>query len=435
MNKTWQPIEFNQSIFPRNKKRIIGLTFPECDVKLGLEPSVLHVLPPDGDSFKSEYSMKNTLFNDDDVMYYLCSVYISGMEEFEKWASQHDKTKIVVGGYHPTTFPEEFKNLAYKIVQGTCDDFFATITQRGQVVKGITSDRVPRYELYNIKYNHQIIPDAYPGDIFSSIVTSQGCPYKCDFCCSPIMCDKLVSRPLHIMEAELTLRKQINPTIDFMFIRDENFPLQKDWKLRLEMIHRFYPETKVYMFASANLLTEEMVGGMKDNNVYMVCIGLENINSTYAKNKNLDVSVQLLKKYGIYTYLSFIVNPLEIIGREKGELFYAKLNSRLYELMPEMICGNFLMPFKGTKLWDEYYWLVSKDDFKEYDSKSAFLIKNEIIRKKMEFYMFWNQYSYYNSSEYLKMRNFNCGDTLNQRFNDLFDKFKDIYERNWNKRG
>jgi hypothetical protein len=65
--------------------RIIGLTFPKCQESLGLEPSVLYVLP-DGDNV--EYSLENRDFNDDTVEFYLCSVYISGMSEFKQWASR-----------------------------------------------------------------------------------------------------------------------------------------------------------------------------------------------------------------------------------------------------------------------------------------------------------------------------------------------------------
>lgn len=432
MAKTWKKIDFSPIIEIKENK-IIGLTFPVQNVHLGLEPSVLTVLP-DGDNV--EYSTENRKFNDSLVSYYLCSVYITGIDEFKKWAINHDRNKIVVGGYHPTMFPEDFKNYAFKIVVGTCDNFWETIKQDGQIVNGITThEKIPRYDLFDSKkYNHQILPDAKKTDVFSSINTSVGCPFKCDFCCSPIIAPKLESKPKSLITSEAkAIAKHYDP--DYLFIRDENFPLQKDWVERLEIISSALPKTKLYLFASANLLDDLSLSIMKENNVYMICLGLEDVTVDYKKNKELNEVCKRLKNFGIYAYLSFIVNPLKIVGREEGEQFYKKLMDRLYELKPEMICGNFLMPFKGTKLWDDYYQFVGEDDYKYFDSKTPFLVRNRILREKMQFFMFYYQWIYYTSDVYNnEIRKFACGDTLHQRFKELKEDFFKRYESFWDVR-
>jgi len=427
---TWREVDFTD-IFPYRKcNLVVGMSFPRNDGNLGLEPSILSVLP-DGDNVI--YCSDNHDFNDDDVQLYLCSVYIAGLEEFKSWAQRHDKNKIVVGGYHPTSFPEDFKNDALKIVQGPCDNIYATINQIGQIVPGICDyKRIPRYDLYDIKSNQQIIPDKKPKDLCTSINTSVGCPYKCDFCCSPIMCPTLVSKPINLVWDEVSAIKAYHPK--WIFIRDENFPLQKDWKERLKAVYS--TGARIYLFASANLLlNEDDVRYMADNGVYMVCLGLEDVTISYAKNKKLEEAIKLLKRYGIYTYLSFIVNPLEVIGRAEGENYYTKLVEALYTLKPEMVCGNFLMPFPGTKMWDKYYAYVSKEDYKYYDSKTPFMIRNEVLREKMKFYMFWYQWKYFTSDLYNRqVRKFEVSDTLHLRFTELFEYFKTVYDRNWNRR-
>lgn len=429
---SWKNVSFEYILPEENRKtnRIIGLSFPENGTIVGLEPSVLAVLPQ-GDNV--EYAYKNIEFNDNDVQYYLCSVYISGYVEFKEWAMKHDRKKIVVGGYHPTSFPEDFVQYAFKIVQGTCDDFFTTIAQEGQVVQGITSYKnAPRYDLYDITRNQQVIPEKRPTDICTSINTSYGCPYRCDFCCTTIMSPKLVSKSIELVEKEVDILSKKNAK--WCFIRDENFPLQKDWRTRLNLIKNI--GARIYLFASANLLTnEDDVKYMADHGVYMICLGLEDVTTGYAKNKNLLEVTKTLKKYGIYTYLSFIVNPLKIVGKESGEDYYNKLNEALITLKPEMICGNFLMPFRGTKLWDDYYQFVSEEDYKYYDSKTAFLVRNKILREKMHFFMFWNQWKYYTSDLYNKeIRYFHTGDTLNLRFLELYEQFKHVYNRLWDRR-
>ncbi len=475
-------------------KKIIGLSFPENSVNLGLEPSILNVLPP-GDNV--EYHSKNIIFNDSDVEKYLCSIYISGMDEFKKWVIQHDKSKIIVGGYHPTMFPEAFLDFADKIVIGPCDDIDVTLSQkdvfyershfdsdkvgnarfiagkilhtldpvegwvrvhgerkkdgeqekssgRAEIIKDkilpgvLTFKNTPRYDLYDMRNNQQVIPDKNIEDISTSVNSSFGCPYRCDFCCTPVMFGpRIISKPLEAYEREIALITQRLDNLDskgnknrFMFFRDENFPLLKDYKERLVIAQR--TKAKLYLFASANMITDEVADTFAANNVYMVCLGLEDPTKNYVKNKHLDDAVARLKKRGIFTYLSFIVDPTYIVGKgengktgaDKGKEFYALLTKRFEELKPEMICGNFLMPFPGTPLWDDYYWMVSESDFKHYDSKTPFLAKNNLVAEKMKYFMFEVQWKYFTSELYNDhVRKFVVEDTLHKRFKELKTEF------------
>lgn len=406
------------------EKKVIGMTFPRQDKNLGLEPSLLTVLPS-GDNVY--YSLENKDFNDDEVLYYACSVYITGMNEFKEWAKKHDKNKIISGGYEPTINPQDFVPYCKKVITGPCDSFYETIAQEGDVVKGITKNvRIPRYDLYDIRNNQQIIPDKVKDDICTSINTSQGCPFKCDFCCSPLMCDKLMTKPIELIREEIAYLKQYDPK--FVFIRDENFPLQKEWKERLVEIEKL--GAKIYLFASANLLKEDTVKFMSEHGVYMICLGLEDIDDHYIKNEKLDEACDLLHKYGIMVYLSFIVNPLKVKTEEQSKAYYDRLLDRFYELKPEMVCGNFLMPFRGTKIWDEYKDLVSEEDYNLYNSKSAFLEKDLENRKRIEYEMFYYQLLYYTSDFYRQnVRNFFTNDTLRMRFEELQEQFSEYEEK------
>jgi radical SAM superfamily enzyme YgiQ (UPF0313 family) len=478
-------------------KKIIGLSFPENSTNLGLEPSILNVLPP-GENV--EYSRTNRRFNDSEVDKYLCSVYIAGIDEFRQWAMQHDTRKIVVGGYHPTMFPEDFLNLADKIIIGPCDDIDATLSQKGvqferghynaqqignsrfvagkilrnlqhvdgwlrvhgeilkepeqasgiaevledRILPGVLTFRnIPRYDLYNILNNQQVIPDKKLDDLATSVNSSFGCPYKCDFCCTPVMFPKLIVKPLPVYEREIDVHAERLKAADpenrkqrFMFFRDENFPLIKDYKERLQIASKKL-NAKLYLFASANKVTEETADAFAENNVYMVCLGLEDPTKDYAKNRTLKEAVQRLKDRGIYTYLSFIVDPTMMVGRtgdggtgaDKAKAFYKLLYERFEELQPEMVCGNFLMPFPGTPLWDDYYWMVNEQDFKHYDSKTPFLVKNQLVAEKMKYFMFEIQWRYYASELYnSKVRKFDAQDTLYLRFKELKDQFDDALD-------
>ena len=150
---------------PRKQGKILGMTFPKQDTNLGLEPSILTVLP-EGENVEYILDQKVDKYPDEKVDLYLCSVYITGMEEFIEWAKKHPKSKIVVGGYEPTINPQDFTAYADKIITGPCDSFWETMSQKGQVVKGLTlNKKIPRYDLYDVRLNQQIIPDKKPNDV------------------------------------------------------------------------------------------------------------------------------------------------------------------------------------------------------------------------------------------------------------------------------
>ena len=97
-----------------------------------------------------------------------------------------------------------------------------------------------------------------------------------------------------------------------------------------------------------------------------------------------------------------------------------------------MLCGNFLMPFKGTKIYENFKDYIKDEDYDLFNSKSAFLEKNLEIRKEIEYQMYKFQDDYFHSDFYAKnCRNFDENDTLGLRFKELkeeFSTYKSIWE-------
>jgi radical SAM superfamily enzyme YgiQ (UPF0313 family) len=390
--------------------KIIGLTFPQYDkIQSFLEPSILNVLPKGG-----EWQKKNKVYND--VDYYLCSVYIAGYEEFCTWAQNIDKNKIVVGGYHPTCCPEQFCDYAHKIVTGLCDNIFKTLEQPGQIVKGIFEDNLPQRQLYDYALSKQCVPGLYLADTIASINTGYGCKYNCDFCCSPIISPRIIERDVQKVQAELNTIT-INP--DFFFIKNENFIGQKQWMSYLNIIRSKFEQSKLYFFSTSNELDKEKIQLLKENNTHIICLGLENPSLSYPKNQKLVEICNLLHEYNIYIYLSYIYDPLY---SDKNS-YYSELEKILKILKPTMITANFLMPFPKTKIWSKYAHLINEKDYKYYNSKEPFIIRNNEINKELKYDLWKFQIDYYTSTIYKDIRNFECGDTLHIRFQELDKQF------------
>lgn len=102
------------------------------------------------------------------------------------------KIKIVVGGYHPTSIPEDFDypNSPFDfIIRGEGEKFFLDFLKNGNIIKnqktkiitpGIIEDinlfPFPNYEIYLQTYPHSVSKLNY------SLLLSRGCTNQCTFC-------------------------------------------------------------------------------------------------------------------------------------------------------------------------------------------------------------------------------------------------------------
>ena len=389
------------------------MTFPSKTSFSRVEPAILTVLPQ-GDNVEVSFTIKN--FDDKDIDYYLCSVYASGIKQFKEWAKNHDKQKIVVGGYEATAAPETFIDPAHKIVQGPCDDFFQTMKQVGQIVRGVVSHKeIPRYDLWDYTLSDRMAPDLYPGEQAVSISTSQGCPNNCDFCQTPLMSNKFILKPLDLVQKEIDYLKAKNPKV--IYVKDENFTALPDWQERLKIINQ--TGAMIEVFAAVNTLNEEKIKFLKENGVHLVYIGIEDLSKDYPKNNNVAEVYRLLKKYGIYTKTSLITNPLLLDTESKETEEFKKISDKLTELKPQVVLLNSLMIFRGTPLWQQYKHLVTEEVMVDYEFGKAALIQDPVRRKKFEHSMFKVVDDYYTSPFYREnVRNFFCGDNV-QKFHEI----------------
>jgi len=402
--------------------RVVGFTFPQSVAYARYDPAVLYVLP-NGDNV--EYCMDNQNFDENDIDYAVCSVYVQGRAEFKEFVKKHPNLKIVAGGWEVVADPKFFEPLAWKAVSGVCTDFYKTIKQEGKFVKGIIDlNHIPRWDLYDPHNNYRPYPGIMPGDLQGSISTSFGCPFNCKFCSSHGMSPKMISRPLNVVEkmAEDYLKRY---DFDTLFVMDENLLALKDRKERIEIIHS-KTNAKIYIFASANYINEETVKMLKDNGVYMVFLGMEDVSKNYVKNKNLDEACALLHEHGIYTMLSCMVDPLEANTDKERKEYLGKFMERFIELKAEMVSMNFTLILKGTDLWKEWDHAkhpIYEFDFAKYDTEHAYIQRNFVKRLKIERDVAKLQWDYFNSEEYQKIRNFYTGDLLQQKIEGLGRKY------------
>jgi radical SAM superfamily enzyme YgiQ (UPF0313 family) len=369
-------------------KLIVGLYFPEYDfsfVENGhMSPGLLDVLPP-GDNVKfCRNKQEFSEINDDDVFYYVVSVYTSGFNKFREWAQSINKNKIIVGGYHASLCPEDFKDYAFKIVTGPCNDLYSTIQQPNQIIKGIVNYKyLPRYDLFKRLTNFSHSREY--GFRKTSIYTTMGCTNNCDFCCTPVLTGgKFLCKPTHYLQRELEyLRNANNGMFDSCTIYDENLLKHPDWKLKLKLLNDSAIANEFIMFSSCDILSNiNNVESLKSFRVKVVIIGAEDIDILYAKNKNIKQAIQNLQSVGIYNKCSFIINPLDMVDPNLEKVKYDKMFDFLEFANPSNIHCNILAPYPKTPIHERLKNLIDVNDYDNYDRIELF-IKDEKIAQRI----------------------------------------------------
>lgn len=380
-----------------------------------LEPSVLYLNPTVGTSVFIEDNKPRA-----DVDLYLCSVYTRGWEDFKAFSAQVGRDKIIAGGYHPTACPQDCLPFAHKVVTGYCSNIDEIIAGPSGVVAGKFGFTPLNRSIVDMSTMRQVYPDIMPEEISGSMVSSVGCPYDCDFCSTPNMS----GRRMQVSDQEYVSREindLVSRGVTTVFIRDESFATHPKMA---EIALLFKDKFRIlYSFGTGAVMAKrpDLIHCLVENGWHSLNFGLEDIGTKYKKNVNLKMATENCKRNGMKYVMSFIVNDdgKDIVAARAN---YQALYEAFCDLGPSQVCANFLMPFPGTKIWDQYKDRVGDSDFNKFDSKTPLFCSGELKtwHKRM---LVAVQLKYYFSDAYKRVRNFECGDTLHLRMMELAREF------------
>jgi radical SAM superfamily enzyme YgiQ (UPF0313 family) len=380
-----------------------------------LEPSVLYVAPQQGEKVFLPTNQPQP-----DIDLYLCSIYTRGWNEFIEFAGKVGKEKIIAGGYHPTALPEETSRYADKVVVGYCGNIDDIIDGPKGVHKGLFTFTPMERNLIDMKSMRQVYPDITQADICGSMVSSVGCPYDCSFCSTPQMSGrKMRVSALDYVDQEIANLKSHGVTT--VFIRDESFATNPDIK---NISERFKGQFRmVYSFGTGAVMAkrEDLVKHLVQQGWHSLNFGLEDIGVKYSKNTNLKQATDNCQRNGMQYVLSFIVND-DGKTQEEARANYKALFDAFCDYKPSQVCANFLMPFPGTGIWNEYKDRITTRDFDKFDSKTPLFVAGE-LREWHKRMLVAVQLKYYRSEAYKSVRAFENGDSLHLRLVELEKEF------------
>jgi radical SAM superfamily enzyme YgiQ (UPF0313 family) len=284
---------------------------------------------------------------------------------------------VVVGGPHVSDFPKEcvglpgvdavVKGEGQKPMLDLCDAW-----EKGETPKGIAGtmahpdDPVPEQDVY---FSNNL--DDYPiidrtmvdykryydvmgrGGIFTTLISSRGCPYRCTFCNTPRHRYRVMSPGRVCEEIKACLDLGIE---EFYFVDDTfNITNQRVIDLCDEIIKRGLKLrwTVRFRVKGAN---RELLSKMKEAGCQRIQFGVEQGTEEGLLRLKKDVTVReienafkLCREIGINTVAYFMIGtPTERTREDVMDTIDYSIR-----LDPDFVMFNVLTPFPGTTLYDE----------------------------------------------------------------------------------
>jgi len=323
-------------------------------------------------------------------------------------------TNIVLGGIHPTLFPEEMlKNRDIDfVVMGEGEktlnelvhavdnneiskvDGIAYRENEKTVINGSRAmidnlDELPRPAFAKVDMNFYLQPNLHlirgiPIKGFY-IFTSRGCPYRCRFCVNKNIFGRRIRyrNPSEVVDEIEYLYNRYR--IDGFYLYDDTFGVKKSHAVEFcnELIKRRLPliwgcETRV------NLVNEDLLVKLKRAGCVQLDFGIETGSERLLKLLQKDITtdevrraIKLCKKYGIRVFSNFMVNlPTETLEDVDTTISFAD------EIKSDISIFNITCPFPGTDIQTYLKEPISVDDYPLMSSMASYSRYIDFIEAK-----------------------------------------------------
>lgn len=271
-----------------------------------------------------------------------------------KTVRHHSRAKIILGGIHPTMFPQESRKIADIVVKGEGELVIEKALTASGIIKGIPvqdldSIPFPAYELLDLqKYNSPQISKKP----FMSMITSRGCPFNCTFCdASIIFGKKFRYQSARRIMAEMKYLESIG--IKEVVFKDSEFTLNNE---RIEELCHLLIKNKVKIIWACNARIgcgeQDFFYNLKRAGCYIVQFGVESGNQKTLNRLKKGITTaqaretfKMAKKAGLNTIANFLIGcPGESWKDTKSTIDFSK------ELNPDFAAFSHLTAYPGTEL-------------------------------------------------------------------------------------
>lgn len=279
-------------------------------------------------------------------------------------------TKVVLGGYHPSAFPEEAKRYADSIVIGETEITWP------QLLRDLENGELKSFYRQEKPVDPKLIPAARR-DItkiksnFTGIEISRGCPVKCEFCAISNLPGGHIYRPRPV-ENIIDEMKGIKQKFLFFFSPSLTINVEHTKNLFNEMIGL---NKKFSCDGNVNVLAhdEELLKLAKKAGCVGWTVGFESINQkTIERVGKTSNHVEEYEKVVKNIYGNgMVLRGGFIFGFDEDTLeTFDETLKFIYKLKLNTISTGILTPYPGTPLYDrlEKEGRILTKDWAKYDS-------------------------------------------------------------------
>lgn len=404
---------------------------------------------------------KVSKFNPDFIGYSIMTGDQSFYDLINKQLKKQFNFISVVGGPHPTFFPEMLENSSFDglcIGEGEKSIKFLLNNPQSKKVpnfwfkekdKIIKNDVQPLIEnLDDILFPNREIVFKYPeigknGPI-KHFIASRGCPYNCSYCFnesySKIYSEKgkrVRFRSVNNLINEIEEVISSSPT-KFVYFQDDTFILRPEWLKNFSQEYNKKIKLPFHCHTRANLVKEDIVENLKLAGCYSIHIAAESGNDSIRKsilnrtmsNEEIYSAVSLFKKYNIKVMLQNILGlPFSSL---KNDLETLELNIKC---KPDYAWASIFQPYPKTELGEKCVnsGLYSGDfsDIKNnFFDKSVLNIqnKNEISNLQKLFAVAVEYPEFYYSGILQKLIELPY-ETNKEEFNEIYASFRKVGDK------
>lgn len=222
------------------------------------------------------------------------------------------------------------------------------------------------------------------------IRTSISCPFSCLFCAFPQHAGRYQTVSVDAVEQELNSLKNIEK-VECVYVIDDTFNIPVDrFKEMLRMFIRNKYKFKWNGYFRCQFADSEMIELMKESGCEGVFLGVESGSQKILKNMNKAVEIdkykfglELLNKYGITTYASFIIGfPGETDETVQETIAFIEENKPTFYRAQLWYCDPYTPIWKEKEKYDikgsQFEWSHATMDSK----KASKLIDNLFVNVK-----------------------------------------------------
>jgi len=341
--------------------------------------------------------------------------YTEVLKLAKKIKNINPKVKIVVGGIHPTLYPDELlleKNtpIDYEVI-GEGEETFLELSQRLLNHKKIQYNKIkgiaylknnsviktelrplnnsldyisqPAYNLIDMDYYTQASPYAIRGCFLRSfyVLATRGCPSTCTFCVAKKLrsfngggCYTRIRSAKSLISELKKLRHKYH--IDSFYFIDDLFTINK--KNVADFCHQLKKQKLNLLWgcsAKVSTLDENTIKLMSNSGCIQIDFGVERGSNKALLEIKKGISIDMIKNifnlchlYHIRTFANFLVNlPNESKKDLKDIINLARI------IKSEINSFNVFTPYPGTEIYDQMEYRFNKDEYGELFNASTLI--------------------------------------------------------------